>query len=69
MDSGAGWRNPKARMNTNDRGKVKNVTTLAADAPLRNSASGRKACFSQTKATNMIIGTGVCWPLAHKPVA
>ena len=43
-------------MNTKDGRKVKKVTTVAATAPPRNSASGPNTCFSQppTKPTRRI---------------
>ncbi len=56
-----------------DGRKVKKVTTVAAKAPPRKSASGPRACFNQpptkpTKATTMISGPGVVSPKARPSI-
>ena len=60
-------------MNTNDGRNVKNVTTAAAAAPARNSASRPNSAFVQpptkpTKATTMISGPGVVSPSARPSI-
>ena len=60
-------------MKTNDGRNVKNVTTAAAAAPARKSASGPNSAFvhpptKPTKATTMISGPGVVSPSASPSI-
>ena len=64
---------PPAKMKMNEGRKVKKVTTVAANAPPRNRASGPDTSFNQpprkpTKATTMISGPGVVSPRARPSI-
>ena len=64
---------PPARMKMNDGRDVNHVTSIAASAPLRNSASGPAIALAwpprkPTKATTMISGPGVVSPSARPSI-